>query len=75
MTTAEINAYLEWRAMREGKTVDVSPEAYYRDCVVEEILQILHQLGESDPGRDWEPPMNELVELRLELKDIEEQNA
>ena len=44
MTTAEINAYLDWRAEREGKTVDVSPEAYERHQIIQKIFGIANFL-------------------------------
>ena len=52
MTAAEINAYLEWRAMREGKTVDVSPEAFERDQIIERIVRCINgwQSGPADPS-------------------------
>ena len=41
MTIAEINAYLDWRAEREGMTIDVSPEAYERHLIVEAIIDAI----------------------------------
>jgi len=56
VTAAEINAYLEWRAMREGKTVDVSPEAYATEAAIEELLKeiddAITSLGLE--GETWE---------------------
>lgn len=50
MSTAEINAYLDWRAEREGKTVDVSPEAYERHCIIQDLFDAIHgQFQVDDP--------------------------
>lgn len=49
-TTEQINAYLTWRSEHEGKTVDVSAEAYERHKIIEEIFAIAveyHQGGDE----------------------------
>lgn len=40
-TTEQINAYLAWRSEREGRMVDVSPEAYERDQIIDRILEAI----------------------------------
>lgn len=72
MTTAEINAYLEWRAMREGKTVDVSPEAYQRNCIIEEILNLLGVIRKADKTDNIWGFVDQMVDAYSELDPVEE---
>lgn len=73
MTTAEINAYLDWRAEREGKTVDVSPEAFYRDILVFEILDRIRN-GPADPEFNAEDAWARLEILVEEYDSLEKEN-
>jgi hypothetical protein len=50
MTTAEINAYLDWRAQREGRQVDVSPEAYRRDCIIKDLMLSVTDVAKYNPS-------------------------
>lgn len=52
MSTAEINAYLEWRAEREGKTVDVSPEAYNLQLQTEKLFSMVETVLMSRPPEE-----------------------
>ena len=73
MTTAEINAYLEWRAEREGKTVDVSPEAFHRDILVFEILDRIRN-GPAEPEFNTEDGWFGLETLIDEIDALEKEN-
>ena len=54
-TTAEINAYLNWRAEREGKTVDVSPEAYALHMAIFDLHSAVRDvIVELDLNDDWQ---------------------
>ncbi len=66
-TTEQINAYLAWRSEREGKTVDVSPEAYERYWIVQEILQELRH-DDPDPELQWD----DLAELVRDYDRLED---
>lgn len=46
-TTEQISAYLAWRSEREGRTIDVSPEAYERYQIVGEILDSIAEWSTS----------------------------
>lgn len=72
MSTAEINAYLEWRAEREGKMVDVSPEAYHRDCIIEEILNLLGVIRNADETDNILVFVDQMVDAHDELEPVEE---
>jgi hypothetical protein len=74
MTTAEINAYLDWRAQREGRQVDVSPEAYHRDCIVEEILQLLDTIRKAAPEDNVLGFVDQMVDAYSELDELEKEN-
>lgn len=67
MSTTEINAYLDWRADREGKTVDVSPEAYHRDYFTGLILDAIRN-GPADPEFNAEDAWLHLETLVDELE-------
>jgi len=74
VTIVEINAYLVWRAQREGRQVDVSPEAYYRDCIVEEILQLLDTIRKAKPEDAVLGFVDQMVDAYSELDELEKEN-
>lgn len=69
--TEQINAYLAWRSEREGKTVDVSPEAYERDFLTAEILRLIRN-GPADPHFNFETAWGHLESLVNELDELED---
>jgi hypothetical protein len=71
MSTAEINAYLDWRAEREGKTVDVSPEAYERHQIIVAIFGLIdnYELYTDEPQII---PIGEMKSLTAEYRNLEE---
>lgn len=72
-TTAQINAYLEWRAKREGKQVNVSPDAYERDRIIREIFGLLdeHDLYSTEQQII---PIGLMKSLVDEYRNLEEDN-
>lgn len=72
MTTAEINAYLDWRAQREGRQVDVSPEAYEAHLLIERIMEICVSLHEGED--EMTSALLELYELTQEYHRLEKEN-
>lgn len=75
MTTAEINAYLDWRAQREGRQVDVSPEAYHRDCIIQKIIKTIDTWQYGPQPMDQEhPTLTALGLFCQELDELEKEN-
>ena len=72
-TTAQINAYLAWRSEREGKTMDVSAEAYERHFLVTEILDHIRN-AYDDPEADLEDFFERLIKIVEEYDQLEEDN-
>jgi len=70
-TTKQINAYLAWRSEREGKTVDVSPEAYERDRLIAEIFDLIRN-GPADPEFNVEDGWDSLEKIVNELDELED---
>ena len=72
-TIEQINAYLAWRSEREGKTVDVSPEAYERDRLLAMIIENINdwQMGPM-PGRPESSVLATLGMLVQELNELED---
>lgn len=70
-TTAQINAYLAWRSEREGRTVDVSPEAYERDRLIAEILDLIRN-NADDPEFDVADGWDSLEKIVEELDELED---
>ena len=70
MSTAEINAYLAWRSEREGKTVDVSPEAYERHFLLTEILDRIRNAYEADD--DLDGVFDQLIKTVEEYDNLED---
>lgn len=75
-TTAQINAYLAWRSEREGKTVDVSPEAYERDCLARSIMIAVIEHGRTDSEMathaGYAKAFQEIAKLAKEYFDLED---
>lgn len=69
-TTEQINAYLAWRSEREGRTVDVSPEAYERDFLLTEILDRIRNAYEADD--DLDSLFNQLIKTVEEYDNLED---
>ena len=70
-TTEQINAYLAWRSEREGKTVDVSAEAYERHFLVAEILDRIRN-AYDDPEVDLEDFLDRLIKIVEEYDELED---
>ncbi len=73
-TTAEINAYLNWRTEREGKTVDVSPEAYERHQIVKFVLDAIREGPDDNTLTEFNASWAELDKLVDELDELEKEN-
>ncbi len=73
MTTAEINAYLDWRAQREGRQVDVSPEAYERDMLISEVFDRIRN-AMDDPEMDVVDAWDGLEKIVEEYDELEKEN-
>ncbi|UXO93866.1 hypothetical protein Pan2_47 [Pseudanabaena phage Pan2] len=71
-TTEQINAYLAWRSEREGKAVDVSPEAYERDRLIAEALDLIREGPEDNTLTAWNATWAAVVELVYELDELED---
>lgn len=69
-TTEQINAYLAWRSEREGRTVDVSPEAYERDFLLTEILDRIRNAYEADD--DLDSLFDQLIKTVEEYDNLED---
>lgn len=70
-TTEQINAYLVWRSEREGRTIDVSPEAYERDRLIAEILTLIRN-GPADPEFNVEDGWDSLEKILEEYYELED---
>jgi len=73
MGMSEINDYLEWRADLEGKTTDLSPEAWQWSKAMNVVLVLASdERRDSDDNREFKEWDRELMDAIDNVKQAKE---
>ena len=73
MGMSEINDYLEWRAELEGKTTDLSPEAWQWSRAVNAVMGLAwderRDSSDNSEFKEWDHEMTEAVKNAKQAKE------